>query len=73
MRTTRTEAMSSGEQAFFTAMTERLRQLRRRRGVPHGVSRRDAIALPMITADEVDHARWGDATSLSPQAHPSPS
>lgn len=72
MSTTGTETMSPGEQAFFTAMTERLRQLRRRRGVPNGVSLTDAVALHMISADEVDHARWGDAYPLSPQAQPSP-
>jgi hypothetical protein len=72
MTTPEPQTMSPGEQAFFTAMTERMRQLRRRRGVPNGVSLTDAVALHMLSAGEVEHARWGDASPLSPQAHASP-
>jgi hypothetical protein len=67
------DTMSPDEQALFTAMTERMRQLRRRRGVPNGVSLTDAVALHMISADEVERARWGDSGSVSLQAHASPS
>lgn len=72
MSTTETATMNPDEQAFFTAMTERMRQLRRRRGVPNGVSLTDAVALHMISADEVEAARWGDANSPSLQAQASP-
>lgn len=73
MSTPEPQTMSPGEQAFFTAMTERMRQLRRRRGVPGGVSLTDAVALHMLSAAEVEHARWGDASPRSPRAHASPS
>jgi hypothetical protein len=69
MSTPEPQTMSPGEQAFFTAMTERLRQLRRHRGVPNGVSLTDAVALHMVSAGEVEHARWGDASPLSSPAH----
>jgi hypothetical protein len=52
-------AMTPAGQAFFIAMEERLRQLRRRRGVPNGVPLVDAVALHMVSADEVEQARWG--------------
>jgi hypothetical protein len=73
MSTNGTETMNPEEQAFFTSMTERLRQLRRQRGVPNGVSLTDAIALHMLSAKEVEDARWGDATWRSPRADASPS
>jgi hypothetical protein len=50
-----------------------MRQLRRRHGVPNGVSLTNAVALHMLSADDVEHARWGDTYPLSPQAHTSPS
>lgn len=65
--------MSAEEQAFFDAMSERMRQLCRRRGVPNNVSLTDAVALHMLGADEVEHARWGDGNSPSRLAHASPS
>jgi hypothetical protein len=65
--------MRPEEQALFNDMTERMRQLRRRRGVPNGVSLTDAVALHMLSTDEVERARWGEAGSLAPQAHASPS
>ncbi len=49
MSTPAPETMSPAEEAFFTAMTERMRQLRRRRGVPNGVSLTDAVALHMLS------------------------
>lgn len=72
MSTTETETMTAEERAFITAMTERMRQLRRRRGVPNGVSLADAVTLHMITADEVEAARWGDSIPLPHRANPSP-
>lgn len=36
MDTPASATMSPDEQAFFTAMEERLRQLRRKRGIPNG-------------------------------------
>lgn len=56
--------MSPAERELFTAMEERLRQLRRKRGVPNGVSLVDAVALHMLSTDEVEQARWGDERSL---------
>ena len=41
-------AMSPTEQDAFAGMEERLRQLRRRRGIPNGVSLADAVALHML-------------------------
>lgn len=73
MSTTEPTTMSPEEQAFYSAMTERMRQLRRRRGVPNGVSLTDAVVLHMLSADEVEDARWGDARSRPPRAHASPS
>jgi hypothetical protein len=73
MSTPEPETMRPEEQAIFTAMTERMRQLRRRRGVPNGVSLTDAVALHMLSTDEVERARWGDTSSPAPQAHASPS
>ena len=52
-------AMSPTDQDAFAGMEERLRQLRRRRGIPNGVSLADAVALHMLSADEVERARWG--------------
>lgn len=72
MSMTETETMTAEERAFITAMTERMRQLRRRRGVPNGVSLADAVTLHMITADEVEAARWGDSIPLPRRATPSP-
>lgn len=73
MSTPEPETMSPAEEAFFTAMTERMRQLRRRRGVPNGVSLTDAVALHMLSANEVEHARWDGANPPSPRVHASPS
>jgi hypothetical protein len=54
-------------------MTERMRQLRRKRGVPNGVSLTDAVSLHMLSASEVEDARWGNPNLVSPQANASPS
>lgn len=73
MSTPEPQTMTPGEQACFTAMTERMRQLRRRRGVPNGVSLTEAVALHMISASEVERARWGDTILPMPLVHASPS
>lgn len=64
MEPTINATMTPVEQDYFAAMEERLRQLRRRRGVPNGVLLVDAIALHMVSADEVERARWGDGGPL---------
>lgn len=65
MSTADSRAMSPAESAYFAEAVERLRQLRRRRGVPNGVSLDDAVVLHMLTADEVEHARWGQVSPLA--------
>jgi hypothetical protein len=65
MSTADSSAMSPAENAYFTEVVERLRQLRRRRGVPNGVSLEDAVALHILTADEIEHARWGQTNRLT--------
>jgi hypothetical protein len=60
MSTPASEVMTPAEEAVFTEMVERIRQLRRRRGVPNGVSLEDAVALHIISASDVERARWGD-------------
>jgi hypothetical protein len=59
MSTPQVEALSPAEQGQFTAAVERLRQFRRRAGVPDGVTLEEAIALHMISAEAVERARWG--------------
>ena len=73
MSTPETETMSPEEEAVFSAMTERMRQLRRRRGVPNGVSLADAVTLHILSAKEVEEARWGDSTLGSSRTNASPS
>jgi hypothetical protein len=60
MDTTNVEAMSPAEREIYAAMVERMRQLRRRSGVPDGVTVEEAVALHMVSAEEVARARWGD-------------
>lgn len=60
MSTTPVTSLSPTEQAVFAAMAERVRQLRRRRGVPNEVSLDDAVTLHMISVSEVEQARRGD-------------
>jgi hypothetical protein len=59
MSTPQAGALSPAEEEQFAAVVERLRQLRRRTGVPDGVTLEEAVALHMISADELAHARWG--------------
>ena len=65
MSTADRTAMSPAESAYFAEMVERLRQLRRRRGVPNGVSLEDAVALHILSVDEIERARWGQASQLT--------
>jgi hypothetical protein len=67
MNTSETPTMNPEERAVYTAMTERMRQLRRRSGIPNGVSMADAVALHMISPGEVEHARWGDIVPQQPE------
>lgn len=73
MSTNATETMTAEEQVLFTAMTERMRQLRRRHGVPDGVSLADAVTLHLLSAKDVEDARWGNTTTGAPRTNPSPS
>ena len=73
MNTSETPTMNPEERAVFTAMTERMRQLRRRSGIPNGVSLTDAVALHMTSTGEIEHARWGDAVPQHPEAPAQPS
>ena len=67
MSTPANGTMTPAEEVVFAEMVERMRQLRRHRGVPNGVSLEDAISLHMISAGEVERARWGDAPLASVQ------
>ena len=51
--------LSRQEVEAFAAMVERLRELRRRRGIPDGMGVQEAIAAHLISAEELEHARWG--------------
>jgi hypothetical protein len=74
MGTTNGETLSPADQAQFAAMVERMRQLRRRAGVPDGVTVAEAVALHMLSAEELERARWGDTgppvTASSPREAP---
>jgi hypothetical protein len=66
MSTPQRAGLSPAEQAQFAAMVERLRQFRRRAGVPDGVPLEEAVALHMISAEEVARARWGPLAPPAP-------
>ncbi len=61
MGATTGESLSPEEHEIFAAMVERMPQLRRKSGAPDGVNLPRAVALHMVSADEVAQARWGDA------------
>jgi hypothetical protein len=61
------EALSQAEQEQFAAVVERLRQFRRRAGVPDGVTLEEAVALHMISAEELERARWGALAPPAPE------
>jgi hypothetical protein len=50
--------LSPREQEYFAAMVERMRQLRRRAGVPDGMPIQQALARHIISAAELERARW---------------
>jgi hypothetical protein len=66
MNTSQGAGLNPTEQAQFAAMIERLRQFRRRTGVPDGVTLEEAVALHMISAEEVARARWGPLAPPAP-------
>lgn len=63
MNTVQSDALSPREQAQFSAMTERMRQMRRHSGVPDGMTAREAIGIGIITADELERTRWGTGSA----------
>jgi hypothetical protein len=67
MNTSIVETLSPAEQAIFAAMVERLRQLRRRCGVPDAMTLNEAVAMRMITPEELERARWGDLLPMKAQ------
>jgi hypothetical protein len=66
MDTSSVKSLSPAEREQFAAMTERMRQFRRRNGVPDGVTVAEAVALHMIRAEDLAHARWGDSGPPAP-------
>ncbi len=44
----------------FAAAVERMRQLRRRTGIPDGVTAAEAVVLHMVSVVELERAWWGD-------------
>ncbi len=60
MGATNVDALSPAKREPYAAIVERMRQLRRRSGVPDGVTVEGAVALHMVSAEEVARARWGD-------------
>jgi hypothetical protein len=67
MNTNIVETLSPAEQAIFAAMVERLRQLRRRCGVPDAMTLNEAVAVCIISAVELEQARWGDLLPMKAQ------
>jgi hypothetical protein len=65
MSTPQLPALSPAEQEQFAAVVERLRQFRRRSGVPDGMTLEEAVALHFISVEEMEQARWG-LTALEP-------
>jgi hypothetical protein len=63
LSTSQKEGLSPIEQEQFAAMVERLRQFRRRAGVPDGVTLEEAVTLHIISAEEMAHARWGEGSA----------
>ena len=59
MSTPQLPALSPAEQEQFAAVVERLRQFRRRSGVPDGMTLEEAVALHFISVEEMEQARWG--------------
>jgi hypothetical protein len=51
--------LSPQELEQFEAMVVRMRELRRHAGVPNGMSVQQAIDMGIISAEELEQARWG--------------
>jgi hypothetical protein len=61
MVATNVDALSPAKREPYAAIVERMRQLRRRSGAPDGGGTgEEAVALHMVSAEEVARARWGD-------------
>jgi hypothetical protein len=60
MNTSSVETLNSAEREQFAAMVERMRQLRRRSGIPDGMAVADAVAWHMLSSEELERARWGE-------------
>jgi hypothetical protein len=56
MSTPQGGTLSPAEREQFAAVVERLRQFRRRAGVPDGVTLEEAVALHIISAEELARA-----------------
>ena len=57
--------LSPQELEQFAAMVERMRQLRRHAGIPDGMSVQDAVEAHIISAEELERARWGTSDETS--------
>jgi hypothetical protein len=62
MSTIEQRPLTSEEQAILAATAERVRQLRRRSGVPDGMTAQKAITWHIISSSELERARWGPAS-----------
>lgn len=59
MSTTEQRPLTPLEEAVLAATAERVRKLRRRAGVPDGMTVQQAIAWHIISPDELERSRWG--------------
>ena len=55
--------MNPEDRERFAAAVERMRQLRRRTGIPDGVTAAEAVALHIVSTEELERAWWGDQGS----------
>jgi hypothetical protein len=53
------DRLSPTEQEQFAAAAERVRQLRRRAGVPDNMTLEEALAWRIVSERELERARWG--------------
>jgi hypothetical protein len=58
-------SLTPEEQKQFSDMVERVRQLRRHAGVPDGMTGEQAVAMHIISSQELERARWGTAETPS--------
>jgi hypothetical protein len=64
------DSLSPAERAQFAVMVERTRQLRLHAGMPDGIPIQQALVLCIISAEELERARWGDTGSPGPTESP---